>query len=246
MSELPEKILLIILDSSESPALFVTHHTKYIFKLNSFPRFEWGLLVIDTTKGEDLIFGFDFLNHCNPSIYWRKVLITFNSDQKDPYDPSKSFSNDFSSAKSCATLVADSRTPSFPSSVLIPTLNSHQSLLSSRNEVFQEIQDFGEDNSVSSIHLFFGNMDLAPSSYHYCLKELWDEEEEPEEIETMMKVISSSYHQYFDVFSKLKPEKHPPTPPVIIILSWRGPTSHWGDFLSIKPMVRYTHGLNFT
>ncbi|MBW0501880.1 hypothetical protein O181_041595 [Austropuccinia psidii MF-1] len=138
MSELPKKIPLINLDSSESPSLFVTHHTKY----------------------SD----------------WRQGLITFNSD------PSKYFSNDFSSAKSCAALVSDSRTPSFPYSVHIPSLNSHQSLLSSRDEFFKEIQDVGEDNSVSLLHLFFGNMDLPPSSYHDSLEELWDEEEEPEEI----------------------------------------------------------------
>ncbi|MBW0588524.1 hypothetical protein O181_128239 [Austropuccinia psidii MF-1] len=210
MSELPEKIPLIILDSSESPSLFVTHHTKYMVELPSFPSFEWDFLVIDTPKGEDLILGFDFLNHFNPSIDWRQGLITFNSDHKDYYDPSKSFINDFSSAKSCAALVGDSRTPSLPSSVHIPSLNSHQSLLSSRDEVFKEIQDVGEDNSVSSLHLFFGNMDLPPSSYHDSLEELWDEEEEPEEIETVMKVVPPVYHQYLDVFSKVKAEKLPP------------------------------------
>ncbi|MBW0554686.1 hypothetical protein O181_094401, partial [Austropuccinia psidii MF-1] len=133
--------------------------------LPSFPSFEWDFLVIDTPKGEYLILGFDFLNHFNPYIDWRKGLITFNSD------PSESFSNDFSSAKSCEALVGDFRTPSFPCSVHIPSLNSHQSLLSSRDEVFKEIQDFGEDNSVSSLHLFFGNMDLPPSSYHDSLEE---------------------------------------------------------------------------
>ncbi|MBW0522389.1 hypothetical protein O181_062104 [Austropuccinia psidii MF-1] len=179
-------------------------------ELPSFPSFEWDFLVIDTPKGEDLILGFDFLNHFNPYIDWRQGLITFNSDHKDYYDPSKSFSNDFSSAKSCAALVGDSRTPSFPSSVHIPSLNSHQSLLSSRDEVFKEIQDVGEDNSVSSLHLFFGNMDLPPSSYHDSLEELWDEEEEPEEIETVMKVVPSAYHQYLDVFSKVKAEKLSP------------------------------------
>ncbi|MBW0485910.1 hypothetical protein O181_025625 [Austropuccinia psidii MF-1] len=210
MSELPEKIPLIILDSSESPSLFVTHHTKYMVELPSFPSFEWDFLVIDTPKGEDLILGFDFLNHFNPYIDWRQGLITFNADHKDYHDPSKSFSNDFSSAKSCAALVGDSRTPSFPSSVHIPSLNSHQSLLSSRDEVFKEIQDVGEDNSVSSLHLFFGNMDLPPSSYHDSLEELWDEEEDPEEIETVMKVVPYVYHQYLDVFSKVKEEKLPP------------------------------------
>ncbi|MBW0503368.1 hypothetical protein O181_043083 [Austropuccinia psidii MF-1] len=209
-SELPEKIPLLILGSSESPSLFVTHHTRYMVELLSLPSFEWDFLVIDTTKGEDLILGFDFLNHLNPSIDWRQGLITFNADHKDYYDPSKSFSNDFSSAKSCSALVGDSRTPSFPSSVNIPSLNSHQSLLSSRDEVFKEIEDVAEDNSVYSLHLFFGNMYLPPSSYHDSLEELWDEEEDPEEVEIMMKVVPYVYHQYLDVSSKLKAEKNSP------------------------------------
>ncbi|MBW0588214.1 hypothetical protein O181_127929, partial [Austropuccinia psidii MF-1] len=160
--------------------------------------------------GEDLILGFDFLNHFNPSIDWREGLITFNSDHKDYYDPSKSFINDFSSSKSCAALVGDSRTPSFPSSVYISFLNSHQSLLSSRDEFFKEIQDVGEDKSVSSLNLSFGNMDLPPSSYHDSLEELWDEDKAPEEIETVLKVFPSVYHQYFDVFSKVIAKKPPP------------------------------------
>ncbi|MBW0525083.1 hypothetical protein O181_064798 [Austropuccinia psidii MF-1] len=210
MSELPEKSCLIILDCSEFLSLFVTHHTKYMVELPSFPSFECDFLVIDTTKGEEFKLGSDFLNYFNPSIDWKQGLITFNSDKKDYYNPSKSFSNDFSSSKSCAALVGDSRTPSFGYSVHIPSINSHQSLLSSRDEVFKEIQDSGEDNSVSSLHLFFGNMDLPPSSYHDSLEELWDEEEEPEEIETVMKVVPSTYHQYFDVFSKVKEEELPP------------------------------------
>ncbi|MBW0558471.1 hypothetical protein O181_098186 [Austropuccinia psidii MF-1] len=111
MSELPEKISLIILDSSESPSLFVTHDTKYMVEIPSFPSFEWEFLVIDTPKGEDLILGFDFLNRFNQSINWRQGLITLNADHKDYYDTLKSFSNDFSSAKSCADLVGDFRTP---------------------------------------------------------------------------------------------------------------------------------------
>ncbi|MBW0562136.1 hypothetical protein O181_101851 [Austropuccinia psidii MF-1] len=126
MSKLPEKIPIIILDSSESHSLFVTHHTKYMVELPSFPSIDWDSLVIDTPKGEELVLGFEFVNHFNPSIDWRKRLITFNSDHKDYHDPSKYFSNDFSSSKSCEALVGDSRTPSFPSSVHITSLNSHQ------------------------------------------------------------------------------------------------------------------------
>ncbi|MBW0463220.1 hypothetical protein O181_002935 [Austropuccinia psidii MF-1] len=132
-------------------------------ELPSFPSFEWDFLVIDTPKVEDLILGFDSLNNFDQSIDWRQRLITFNDYHKDYYYPSNSFCNDFSSAKSCVALGGDSRTPLFPSSVHIPSLNSHQSLLSSRDEVFKEIRNFGEDNSVYSLHLFFGNMDLPPS-----------------------------------------------------------------------------------
>ncbi|MBW0491749.1 hypothetical protein O181_031464 [Austropuccinia psidii MF-1] len=124
-------------------------------ELPSFPNFECDVIVIDTPKGEYLILGFEFLNHFNPSIDWRKGLITFNAHHKDYCDPSKSFSNEFSSSKSCSALV---------------------------DEIFKEIEDVGEDNSVSSLYLFFGNMELPPSSYDDSLEELWDEEEEPEEV----------------------------------------------------------------
>ncbi|MBW0541823.1 hypothetical protein O181_081538 [Austropuccinia psidii MF-1] len=161
-------------------------------ELPSFPGFECDFLVNDKPKGEDLILGFDFINNSNPSINWKKGLMTFNADHRYYYDPSKCFSNDFFSVKSYTDLVGDLRTPSFPSSIHIPSLNSNQSLLSSRDEVFKEIQDVAEDNSVSLLHLFFGNMDLPHSSYHYSLEELWDEEEGPEDIETLMKVVPSA------------------------------------------------------
>ncbi|MBW0534889.1 hypothetical protein O181_074604 [Austropuccinia psidii MF-1] len=53
-------------------------------------------------------------------------------------------------------------------------------------------------------------MDLPPLSFHANLEEQWDEEEDPEEIETVLKVVPPSYHQYLDVFSKVKAEKLPP------------------------------------
>ncbi|MBW0571634.1 hypothetical protein O181_111349 [Austropuccinia psidii MF-1] len=85
-----------------------------------------------------------------------------------------------------------------------------QTLLKSRVEVFKEIKDVGGDISISSLHLFQGDMDLPPFSFHAFLEEQWDEEEEPEEIETVLKVVPPAYHQYSDVFSKVKAEKLPP------------------------------------
>ncbi|MBW0476268.1 hypothetical protein O181_015983 [Austropuccinia psidii MF-1] len=85
-----------------------------------------------------------------------------------------------------------------------------KSLLKSRDEVFKEIKDVGEDVAISSLHLFQGDMDLPPLSVHASQEEQWDEEEEPEEIETVLKVVPPAYHQYLDVFSKVKAEKRPP------------------------------------
>ncbi|MBW0466149.1 hypothetical protein O181_005864, partial [Austropuccinia psidii MF-1] len=91
MSELPENIRYIILDSSESRSLFLTHHTKYMIEPPFFQSFEWDISVIYTPKGEDPILGFDFLQHFSPSIDWRKGMITFNAVHKDYYDTSKAF-----------------------------------------------------------------------------------------------------------------------------------------------------------
>ncbi|MBW0464114.1 hypothetical protein O181_003829 [Austropuccinia psidii MF-1] len=143
-------------------------------ELPSFPSFEWNFSVIDTPKGEELIIGFDFLDHFNPYMHWRQGLITFTPDHNYYHDPSNSSSNDISSANICAALVGISRTPSFPTSVHISSLNSHHSLPYSRYEVFKEIKYVGEDNSASSLHLFLGSVDLPPSSYHDSLEELWD------------------------------------------------------------------------
>ncbi|MBW0580969.1 hypothetical protein O181_120684 [Austropuccinia psidii MF-1] len=54
-------------------------------------------------------------------------------------------------------------------------------------------------------------MDLPPLSFHASLEEQWDEEEEPEEIETVLKVVPPAYNKYFYVFSKVKAEKLPPS-----------------------------------
>ncbi|MBW0484999.1 hypothetical protein O181_024714 [Austropuccinia psidii MF-1] len=53
-------------------------------------------------------------------------------------------------------------------------------------------------------------MDPPPLSVNASLEGQWDEEEEPEGIETVLKVVPPSYHQYLDVFSKVKAEKLPP------------------------------------
>ncbi|MBW0591346.1 hypothetical protein O181_131061 [Austropuccinia psidii MF-1] len=79
----------------------------------------------------------------------------------------------------------------------MPSIIPSQSLLPLRDEVFKEIKDVGEDVAISSLHLFQGDMDLPPLSFHSSLEE-------------HLKVIPPAYHQYLDVFSKVKAEKLPP------------------------------------
>ncbi|MBW0541871.1 hypothetical protein O181_081586 [Austropuccinia psidii MF-1] len=182
MSELPEKIPLFVLDSNESPALFITHYTKWVADLPSFPSFKWDFSIIYSPKGEYLILGYYFLYHFNPIIDWKNGLITYYSSHKDSTCIKSSASNALATAVNSVALVGELKTPSLPSSVHIPSIMPSQSLLKSRDEVFKEIKDDGEDFALSSLHLFHWDMDLCPLSFHTSLEEQWDEEEEPEEI----------------------------------------------------------------
>ncbi|MBW0539456.1 hypothetical protein O181_079171 [Austropuccinia psidii MF-1] len=180
MSALPKKIPLFILDSNESPSLFITLYTKWVAELPSFPSFYWDFFIIDSSKGEDLILGYDFLYHFNPIIDGKKGLIPYDSSHKDSSGIKSSASNSLATAVNSVALVGEIKTPSLPSSVHIPSIMPSQSLLKSRDEVFKEIKYVGEAVTISSLHLFKGDMDLPPLSFHASLEEQWDEEEEPE------------------------------------------------------------------
>ncbi|MBW0476199.1 hypothetical protein O181_015914 [Austropuccinia psidii MF-1] len=205
LSELPENIPLSILDSNESTSLLITHYNKWGFDLPSFPSLEWYFFIIDSPKGEDLILGYYFLYQLNLIIDWKNGLITYVSS-----GIKSATSNAFATAVNSVALVGELKTPSLPPSVHIPSIICSQSFIPSRDEVFKEIKDVGEDVAISSLHLFQGDIDLPPSSFHASLEEKWDEEKEPEEIKTVLKVVPPSYHQYLDLFSKVKEEKLPP------------------------------------
>ncbi|MBW0515858.1 hypothetical protein O181_055573 [Austropuccinia psidii MF-1] len=129
MSELPENIPLFILDSNESPAFLLTHYTKWVADLPSFPSFEWDLFIIDSPKGEDLILGYDFLYHFNPIINWRNCFITYDSSHNDSSGIKSSASNALATAVNSVAVVGKLKTPSLPSSVYIPSIMPSQSSL---------------------------------------------------------------------------------------------------------------------
>ncbi|MBW0569737.1 hypothetical protein O181_109452 [Austropuccinia psidii MF-1] len=112
MSELPEKIPLFILDSNESPALFITHYTKLVVDFPSFPSFEWDFFIIDSPQGEYLILGYDLLYHFNPIIDWKNELITYDSSHKDSSGINFSTSNDHATTVNRVALVGELKTPS--------------------------------------------------------------------------------------------------------------------------------------
>ncbi|MBW0463145.1 hypothetical protein O181_002860 [Austropuccinia psidii MF-1] len=135
-------------------------------------------LSIDSPKGEDLISGYDFLYHLNTIIHWKNGFITNDASYKDSSGINPFTINDFAISDSSVSLFGELNTTSLPSSLHIPFIMPSQSLLPSRDEVFKEIEDVGEDFSISSLHLFQGDMDLPPLSFHEYLEEQWDDAEE--------------------------------------------------------------------
>ncbi|MBW0468844.1 hypothetical protein O181_008559 [Austropuccinia psidii MF-1] len=77
------------------------------------------------------------------------------------------------------------------SSGIISSTSSDFATVLLLDEVFKEIKYFGEDVSGSTLHLFQGDMKLHPSSFHTSLKEKRDDDKEPEEIEAVLKKITS-------------------------------------------------------
>ncbi|MBW0582108.1 hypothetical protein O181_121823 [Austropuccinia psidii MF-1] len=180
MSELPEKIPILILDSNESTSLFITQYNKRVVDLLSFPSFEWDFFIIDSPKGKGLILGYDFLYHFNPIIDWKNGFITYYSSHRDYSGITSSTSNGFTTSVNSVALVGELKTPSLPPSVHIASIIPSQSLLPSRGEVFKDMKDVEEDVAIFSLNLFEGDIELPPLSFHASLEEHWDEEEEPE------------------------------------------------------------------
>ncbi|MBW0460553.1 hypothetical protein O181_000268 [Austropuccinia psidii MF-1] len=129
MSELPEKIPLFILDSNEYTSLVITHYTKWVVEVPSFPSFELDLFIID---GEYLILGYDFPHHFNPIVDCKNGLITYDSSGIISYN-----SNEFATSVNNSSLFGELKTPYLPSSVHIPPSSPlshylHQEMKSSK------------------------------------------------------------------------------------------------------------------
>ncbi|MBW0530643.1 hypothetical protein O181_070358 [Austropuccinia psidii MF-1] len=181
----------------------------------------FSLIIQNSPNVGHLILGYDFLYHFNPIIDCKDIFITYDSSHKDSSGINSSTCNGFATAVNSVSLVGELKTPSLPSSVHIPSIMPSQSLLPSRYAVFKEIKDVREDVAISSLHVFQGDMNLPPLSFHASLEEKLDEEEDPEEIEALLKVVPPAYHHSLVYSPSLKQINFLHTMPVIIILNWR-------------------------
>ncbi|MBW0556378.1 hypothetical protein O181_096093, partial [Austropuccinia psidii MF-1] len=102
-------------------------------------------IIPNSPKGEDLILGYAFLYHFNPIIDWKNGLITYYSIHQDSSGIKSSATNALATAVNSFALVGELKKPSLLSSVNSPSIMPSQSLLKSRNEVFKEMKDVGED-----------------------------------------------------------------------------------------------------
>ncbi|MBW0474698.1 hypothetical protein O181_014413 [Austropuccinia psidii MF-1] len=64
--------------------------------------------------------------------------------------------------------------------------------------------------SMNAPDYFHGDMDLPPLSFHASLEEQWGDGEDPEEIESVIKIVPLLYNHFLHALFKLKAEKLPP------------------------------------
>ncbi|MBW0493608.1 hypothetical protein O181_033323 [Austropuccinia psidii MF-1] len=108
-------------------------------------------------------------------------MITYDSNNKDSSGIINPTINYLGTSVSSSGLVGELKTPSLPSSVDITPITPSQSLISSKDEFCKEI----EDVSISPLYSFEGVIDLPYLSFHSSLEENLDEEEEPEELQSV-------------------------------------------------------------
>ena len=207
---LPVPIPLFIFENSHEPSQVITDSISWSFELPSFPSFAWDLMVVDAPSMEDIILGYDFLFHWNPVLDWQAGLIT-------PRNRPDTGSFDFEEASLVSTSPAAASSPALgrriyledpetflplPSDFVLGVQqpSAYPFCLASPEEVFEP-----------STYAFLRNIVALPSSSSTPGREYWedimDDEEETEEIKTILRCVPQEYHDYLDVFSKVKSDK---------------------------------------
>ena len=175
----------------------------------SFPNLEWDFLVVDTPPKEDIILGIDFLHFWNPEVNWQLGLIT----------PRHQPTLDHSSSVELSLATTSFPPVNLQVTAPVPfseSMHSQHFPLSSTttsvNRIFfgnslKFLEDMEDDLSVQVLRMIISTSDSDPKQ---ATAEGLDEDEETDEIETVMERVPDAYHTFLDVFSKVKADKLPP------------------------------------
>ena len=235
MIAFPKKIPLYIFSTLSAPSQWISHFTKWTVRLPSFPTFEWEFLIVDSPNSEDLILGHDFLFQWNLVIDWKEGLITPRTNQDtEPHSPAEltktvtSYNMSFAKAS-----------PSQPSEQLEleQTIHFHPSSVIERT--FKDNPEAEDSSEGYSFNLFINKLLIHPSESPQPSQGLdpwddWDEDEEEGEIETILSVVPSIYHDFLEVFSKAKASKLPERRPCDHSIKLVGPLPPVGPIYSLS------------
>ena len=181
---------LYAFDSATEPRCLLTERTTWLFDLPNFHRFEWPVLVVDTTDMDDTILGYDYLRHWNPIIDWHEGLITPRASQLSESDALRSVELDLNNPTRQPT--ASSR---------IPSASCDLQALDSRSISSKSID---EPTTTDA----FLCASTTGKSYEPFEAAFFDEASE--DLETILPLIPTAFHDFIDIFSKVKADTLPP------------------------------------
>ena len=167
----------------------------WTFNFSSFPSFEWDCLVVDATKMDDTILGYDFLHYWNPDIDWNQGMINLRA----------SLSSDPSTSASLALMELNSLPPtacSGSSSSLPGALQALEYLSPSSVVKIMEPVDLFEDFEVRIRVLTTGSKEAVFESDYF--------DEPPNDLQSILPTIPEEYHEFASLFSKILADTLPP------------------------------------
>ena len=187
-SPLPSPISLKLFDSSLSSSPVLTQFILWSFDLPGFPPLEWKLLVANLPSAYQVELGHDFLFRWNPIVDWSNW--TFRPRQSpDPIESSSTIS-----VTPAVTLTVPSTTS------VTPAVTTAANLIHPSNHL--PVPDDLRYPSPSR-----SNVARLRST---ASGPLFDDDEDPDEVEDILTAVPKEYHEFIDVFSKVRAERLPP------------------------------------
>ena len=215
-SPLPSPISLKLFDSSPSSSPVLTHFILWSFDLPGFPPLEWKLLVANLPSTYQVVLGHDFLFRWNPIVDWSNG--TFRPRQSpDPIESSSAIP---------ATPAVTSTVPSTIS--VTPAVTTAANLIHPSNHLLVPDELRYPSPSRSNV----ARLRSTASG------PLFDDDEDPDEVENILSAVPKEYHDFIDVFSKVRAERLPPHRFYDHKFEFEGPLPPPGPVYSVSKKVQ--------